>query len=93
MGLRKNFRNRAGVNFNFSEVSRVQFLRNRNNTMTVEITVLRYLNRAERNNNSDPVEVKKFTFQRPINENIGRLNRYALDLLLTTPEYSGSSEE
>lgn len=93
MGLKKGFTNRTGVTAEFTEINRVEFLSNNNNTFTVIANVSVYLNRAAFNTGNDPVERRNYEFTIPRNENIGQLRRKIFDLLLTTDDYSDATEE
>ena len=93
MGLKKGFTNRTGVTAEFTEINRVEFLSNSNNTFTVLVKVNIYLNRQAFIDNNGPVETRTFEFTIPRSENIGRLRRKIFDLLLTTDEYQDATEE
>ena len=93
MGLKKTFKNRAGVEFNFTTLNRVEFLNNNNGTYTVVVQVNIYLNRKAFRDGNEPVERERYEFTVDKDERLGKIERKVNELLLTTSEYSGAVEE
>jgi len=93
MGLKKTFRNRAGVDAEFSRLNKVTFLNNKKSTYTVRVEVDIFLNRQTFRNNNKPVTTNTYEFSVNANEVIGNIEDKINELLLTTDDYEGAVEE
>jgi hypothetical protein len=93
MGLVKNIRGKSGAIGNFSDINKVTFIGNSNGTFTVVAYVFVFANKTEKENLSEPLETRVYNFQVPQNQGVGNLRRFIINLIKSTDDYSGATED